>query len=672
MTLKQFFQQSPSKAILFLMTGPWMIPFWGCLCALYAAVGIAVPAEAYQCPEWNLFFQGDTDWGGGKVYAAIALALLLFAIIGPVHAVLRFKMFPAPCSYFRRLARTLRIAMPFFIVFIAVAWKIVGLIVGAREESPEEICSAELDVIPLFFSALLVNIVSVAWVSLLEGFRISHRRKILLAPMAAYLWFALAAGGQTPRAGQMLEAGWAPLPAVRGVRHQVLLTWHRHILSLFHFHLPVPPSSSSLYFWTDGQLEFGRHPERSPSAKSLQKRESLPWLEGRTAYVVPVQVNETTPFRELVPYQPCHRHHRGYFLDLPEGPVQIVEGNVEPNFGQFPSRDVFLKHGALYLSISWHSGRLTTELRQLDLSCDSIQVLSTAKQSCTSSQVNRHLPPKETIPVEISIPLETQYSQITNLLLQLKHDGYRHVFIRSFPHWTLPTQGQPTMPASNHPPSPMVLVPMVSMTERPLSQTGVPKTDVVASDTIADFADANRGGDDGGTFSELNQLMDELLDLPVIPADYGATMVALYRDRTQDDITRDFAVQHIGLYAQALNRSGAYAPGSDDARQCRAALLDAADETRTIIAAAAFRALADISAFDPHIDDKRLDAMLVSCVGDASASSAARIMAIQLCGERRVSSALPALKGILDDATAPIPHRHAAKWALSRLTGDSQ
>ena len=216
--------------------------------------------------------------------------------------------------------------------------------------------------------------------------------------------------------------------------------------------------------------------------------------------------------------------------------------------------------------------------------------------------------------------------------------------------------------------------PKISSTERPLSKTNVPKTDISASDAIADFADANRGGDDGGTFSELNQLMDELLDRPVIPADYGATMVALYRDRTQDDITRDFAVQHIGLYAQALNRSGAYDPDSEDARLCRDALLAATAETKTIIAAAAFRALSDVSAFDPYIDGKRLDAILVSCVGDASASSAARIMAIQLCGERRVSSALPALKGILDDATAPIPHRHAAKWALSRLTrltGDS-
>ena len=166
--------------------------------------------------------------------------------------------------------------------------------------------------------------------------------------------------------------------------------------------------------------------------------------------------------------------------------------------------------------------------------------------------------------------------------------------------------------------------------------------------------------------------MDALLDLPVIPADYGATMVALYGDTSNDVIARDFAVQHIGLYAQALNRSGAYDPESEDARLCRDALLAATAETKTIIAAAAFRALADISAFDPYIDGKRLDAILVSCVGDAAASITARVMAAQLCGERGVTSAMPALKGILADAAAPATLRRAAKWSLSRLTGDSQ
>ena len=133
----------------------------------------------------------------------------------------------------------------------------------------------------------------------------------------------------------------------------------------------------------------------------------------------------------------------------------------------------------------------------------------------------------------------------------------------------------------------------------------------------------------GAAASDKNQLMDELLNQPTIPADYGATMIALFRDETQDVVTRDFAVQHIGLYAQALNRRGRYDPDSRDAQDCRAALFDAADETSTIVAAAAFRALSSIAGFDYMIDAGRLDSMIAASVSDASFAPAVRVMAAQ-------------------------------------------
>ena len=74
--------------------------------------------------------------------------------------------------------------------------------------------------------------------------------------------------------------------------------------------------------------------------------------------------------------------------------------------------------------------------------------------------------------------------------------------------------------------------------------------------------------------SEKNQVMDELLNQPQIPSDYGETMMKLYRDRKQDVLTRDFAVQHIGLYAQALNRRGEYNAASAESQKLRLALFD--------------------------------------------------------------------------------------------------
>ena len=182
-------------------------------------------------------------------------------------------------------------------------------------------------------------------------------------------------------------------------------------------------------------------------------------------------------------------------------------------------------------------------------------------------------------------------------------------------------------------------------------------------------AEANPEADAARLVSEKNQVMDELLARPDIPSDYGAEMVALFRDRTQDVYTRDFAVQHIGLYAETLNRRGTYDPASREAGELRRALWDASGETGTIVATAAFRALADLAGFDPKINARRLDSRLVSCAGDASASSAARVMAVQLCGERGIAASRPLLTRLLSDAATPVPLKKAAEWSLRALDG---
>ena len=169
--------------------------------------------------------------------------------------------------------------------------------------------------------------------------------------------------------------------------------------------------------------------------------------------------------------------------------------------------------------------------------------------------------------------------------------------------------------------------------------------------------------------SEKNQVMDALLNQPQIPSDYGAVMIDLYLDKSQDVLTRDFAVQHIGLYAQALARRGEYDADAAESRKLRAALFDAAGETRTIVAAAAFRALADMAVFDPRVGANRLDSLLATCAADASSDPASRSMAVQLCGERRIRSSRSALKAISTDKTSPVVLRLSARRALALING---
>ena len=167
--------------------------------------------------------------------------------------------------------------------------------------------------------------------------------------------------------------------------------------------------------------------------------------------------------------------------------------------------------------------------------------------------------------------------------------------------------------------------------------------------------------------SDMNDVMDEMLNRSEIPADYAETMVALFRDKSRGDVVRDFAVQHIGLYAETLQMRGKYDAEARGSATLRDALWDAADETRTIVAAAAFRALADMAASDPHIDASRLDSRLASCVADSSAAHAARVMSAQLCGERRVAAAKLALAAIAADRREPETLRLASDSSIRRL-----
>jgi len=177
----------------------------------------------------------------------------------------------------------------------------------------------------------------------------------------------------------------------------------------------------------------------------------------------------------------------------------------------------------------------------------------------------------------------------------------------------------------------------------------------------------SNGNDASQIASDKNQVMDELLNQPQIPSDYAETIIALFRDSTQDVVTRDFVVQHIGLYAQALNRRGQYDPKSAEAERCRSALFDAADETETIVAAAAFRALSDVSEFDSCVNVSRLNNALVRCASDESASLAARITAVQLCGERMLNGSKESLMYIATLSSTPQPLRHAAIHSIELL-----
>ena len=124
--------------------------------------------------------------------------------------------------------------------------------------------------------------------------------------------------------------------------------------------------------------------------------------------------------------------------------------------------------------------------------------------------------------------------------------------------------------------------------------------------------------------SDKNQEMDRLLNQRAIPADYAATMRTLHDSADQDDLTRNFAVQHLGLHVQEQVRRGTYDPHAPEAARVRATL-------------------------------------------DASANAPTRVIAVQLCGTRRVPAARAALRSILADPSSGTVLRLSAQRALALL-----
>lgn len=189
-----------------------------------------------------------------------------------------------------------------------------------------------------------------------------------------------------------------------------------------------------------------------------------------------------------------------------------------------------------------------------------------------------------------------------------------------------------------------------------------------AADRALLFARPERAGRPAPSLaSDKNQEMDRLLNRRAIPADYAATMRALHGGAGQDGLTRNFAVQHLGLHVQELVRRGTYDPRAPEAARVRAVLDAAARATGSPVAGPALLALAELAAADPRVDAAGLDARLAACAGDAAASVPTRVIAVQLCGARRVRAARAALRAILADPSSGTVLRLSARRALALL-----
>ena len=161
--------------------------------------------------------------------------------------------------------------------------------------------------------------------------------------------------------------------------------------------------------------------------------------------------------------------------------------------------------------------------------------------------------------------------------------------------------------------------------------------------------------------------MDRKLADADLSSAYAEEMIATWRDRTNHEFVRNFAVQHLERYARECVVRGTWDPDSSDAADVRAALEEAVLETGTSVGGAALLALARLSEIDPDVDRARLGARASSLVSDSTVPAANRASAAQVCGLLRVRSALPSLRSLAADPSAPTPLRLVADNAAKAI-----
>ncbi len=134
-----------------------------------------------------------------------------------------------------------------------------------------------------------------------------------------------------------------------------------------------------------------------------------------------------------------------------------------------------------------------------------------------------------------------------------------------------------------------------------------------------------------------NRLMDVLCAMdPALP-DLGELLRDIYKDPDQNEVVRDYAVQHLATYYQLADGQIA----STEEQTIRDTLWDALAETQTSIAGTALLALNRLSQEFPDINRSQLATQAVSLAKDLTAGELTHVSALQVCARMSLADALP-------------------------------
>lgn len=197
----------------------------------------------------------------------------------------------------------------------------------------------------------------------------------------------------------------------------------------------------------------------------------------------------------------------------------------------------------------------------------------------------------------------------------------------------------------------------------------MPADDIAAVYAFFDVKFKEQGDLDLVSFNAVkNDLLNVLIAQEQLPQDLGRRLVSMYRNPDNDDLWRDYSLQHIAMYCERRWRDAEVAPDDGERREFAAAFRSAFNERKTHIAGTALLGWDCLSGRYPEFGRSELEKQVLEIARDPRACVAARATALSLCGSCNLTDALPLVR-VAAQAGEETSLRLAAISALGQLGG---
>lgn len=205
----------PRQGMGRLLTGPLMIIPQGLVVAIAVGLFIYEPPEIHRHLERHIFLQGNTDWGGGCLFAGTVALYVVFGFTSAWY--LMFSLNGTDIhGFWRTVIRSLGL----------LKFHILAFMIGGTANFGYDTRVLPNDFRNVFLFAGMVYLFSILFIAALHATRLGPRIKLALAPLFTVLWLIIGSDGNTARAGQLVQSGQDPQPITRGSRHAIMLSWH--------------------------------------------------------------------------------------------------------------------------------------------------------------------------------------------------------------------------------------------------------------------------------------------------------------------------------------------------------------------------------------------------------------------------------------------------------------